>query len=141
MEGHPPSMAAFFVSLIPLMMDLDEKVKGMTTPDGKTHKFKLFADDLKLFVTDTEELNIVYDVICNFENVSGLKMHRDPSRGKCQALPFGSHRSFDNWPEWVSVKSKVKIVGGHSSNWILLSLLTVSWFLNAFLMLCTEHMA
>ena len=116
MEGHPPSMAAFVVSLIPLMMDLDEKVKGMTTPDGKTHKFKIFADDLKLFITDTGELNIVYDVICNFENVSGLKMHRDPSRGKCQALPFGSHRSFDKWPEWVSVKSKVKIVGGLFSN-------------------------
>ena len=116
MEGHPPSMAAFVVSLIPMMLVLEEKLKGLTTPDNKIHKYKMFADDLKLFLHDVEELNVAYDVICNFENVSGLVMHRDVTRDKCQALSFGSHRNFDNWPEWISVKDKVKIVGGLFSN-------------------------
>ena len=43
-------------------------------------------------------------------------MHRDPARGKCQALPFGSHREFQDWPEWVTVKSSMKIVGVMFSN-------------------------
>ena len=46
---HPPSMAAFVVSLIPLMYYLEEKIVGITTLDQKNHKIKLFADDLKLF--------------------------------------------------------------------------------------------
>ena len=43
-------------------------------------------------------------------------MHRDPARVKCQAVPFGSHRDFLLWPDWVSVKSSIKIVGGFLSN-------------------------
>ena len=43
-------------------------------------------------------------------------MHRDPARGKCQVLPFGSHREFQEWPELVTVKSSVKIVGVMFSN-------------------------
>ena len=116
MEGHPPSMAAFVVSLIPLMYSLDEKMLGISTSDSKTHKYKLFADDLKLFLKNVNELTVVYDVICKFESISGLEMHRDPTRDKCQALPFGSHRNYQLWPDWVSVKNKIKIVGGMFSN-------------------------
>ena len=76
----------------------------------------LFADDLKVFLRDTSEIESVYGIICSFEKVSGLKMHRDPARGKCQALPFGSHRQFQSWPDWVSVKDKIKVVGGLFSN-------------------------
>ena len=50
------------------------------------------------------------DTIVNFKVVSGLEMHHDPSRNKCQALPFGHHKVYTDWPEWVSVQNKVKIV-------------------------------
>ena len=43
-------------------------------------------------------------------------MHRDPSRDKCQALPFGRHREYNEWPGWVSVKNKIKVVGAFFSN-------------------------
>ena len=43
-------------------------------------------------------------------------MNRDPGRDKCQVLPFGTHVNFQNWPDWVSVKSKMKVVGGIFSN-------------------------
>ena len=36
MEGHSASMAAFVVSLIPLMKYMDEGLVGIATPDGKT---------------------------------------------------------------------------------------------------------
>ena len=116
MEGSPPSMAAFVISLIPLMLSVEEKMMGIVTPDDKVHRIKLFADDLKLFIKDLGEIGEVYDVICKFEQVSGLLMHRDPARGKCQALPFGSHRDNNLWPAWVSVKNKMKVVGAMFSN-------------------------
>ena len=45
MEGHPPSMVAFLVGLIPLMIELEQKMNGIQTWDNKKHKLKLFADD------------------------------------------------------------------------------------------------
>ena len=45
MEGHPPSMAAFVVSMIPMMNMLEENLTGITTPDSQTHK-KLFLSKL-----------------------------------------------------------------------------------------------
>ena len=116
MEGHPPSMAAFVVSLVPLMLALEEEVQGIVTNGSKRHKIKLFADDLKMFLSNINELNTVYEIICRFENVSGLLMHRDPLREKCQALPFGEHRNYQLWPDWVTVKNKIKVVGGVFSN-------------------------
>ena len=116
MEGHPPSMAAFVVSLIPMMVSLEEKLQGIQEDGIKKHKIKMFADDLKCFLKETGEVEVVYEEICKFEKISGLKMHRDPLRDKCQALPFGNHRSFNSWPAWVSVKDKIKVVGGVFSN-------------------------
>ena len=61
-------------------------------------------------------LGKVYETINNFELVSGTEMHRDPTREKCQALPFGSHRQYDGWPSWVTVKNEIKILGVYYSN-------------------------
>ena len=98
------------------MIALEEQMVGILTPDNKNHRIKLFAHDLKVFLKEVEEIPKAYEVICNFENVSGLKMHRDPKRGKCQALPFGKHRENLVWPEWISVKSSMKVVGAIFSN-------------------------
>ena len=43
-------------------------------------------------------------------------MHRDPTRGKCQALPFGRHKGYLNWPDWVSVRDEIKVVGAIFTN-------------------------
>ena len=94
MEGHPPSMAAFVISIIPMMTTLEEILSGIATSDGKCHKIKMFTDDLKVFLKDPCEIDLIYDVITKFERISGLVMHRDPKREKCQALPFGSHREY-----------------------------------------------
>ena len=111
MEGHPCSMACFVSCLIPVQVLLEESLEGMKTPDGKIHKTKSFADDGKVLLKHPEEINKVYEIIEKFEKVSGLEMHRDPNREKCQALVFGRHRQYQDWPEWVTVKEKIKIVG------------------------------
>ena len=93
MEGHPASIAAFVVSLIPFMVKLDQNVTGLEV-DGIIHKSKLFANNLKLFIKDLNEIFSIENIINDFEIVSGVKIHRDPSRGKCQALSFGTHQQF-----------------------------------------------
>ena len=115
MEGHPPSMAAFVVSMIPLMIGLERVLSGIKV-DKVKHKIKAFADDLKIFLLSTEEINPSYKVIEDFEKVSGFLMHRDPNRKKCQALPFGKHKNFKFWPEWVTVSNSIKVVGVIYSN-------------------------
>ena len=116
MEGHPPSMAAFVVGMIPLMKSLEDKLTGIKVDEGERHKIKLFADDMKLFLANPKEIDEAYDIIEKFEHVSGLEMHRDPARQKCQALPFGEHRSYGEWPEWVTIKEEMKVVGAMFSN-------------------------
>ena len=116
MEGSPSSMAAFVLCLAPLMVAMEEILGGIQTNDDINHKVKAFADDMKLFLADPKEIPLAYDLICKFEAVSGMKMHRDPRREKCQALPFGEHRDIRNWPEWVTVKDSIKVVGAWFSN-------------------------
>ena len=55
-------------------------------------------------------MNRCCSTISKFQKVSRLKMHRDPSREKCKALLVGLHRDFKGWPDWVTVKDKVKIM-------------------------------
>ena len=110
MEGHPPSMPAFVMQMIPLIYHLENSVKGIMV-NGKIHKVKAFADDVKLFLGSTSEIGAIYDVIEKFEGVSGLQMHRDPQRKKCQALSFGTHKTFNEWPQWITMSNQTKIVG------------------------------
>ena len=117
MKGHAPSIGAFVLAMAPLGHVLEEALEGITTPDGTKHTVKAFADDVKLVLKDLNaELRRVYDIISKFEFVSGTEMHRDPLRGKCQALPFGSHRNHDEWPAWITVKNEIKILGVLYSN-------------------------
>ena len=111
MEGSPCSMACFVAGLIPLLIELEENLEGITTPDGVKHKVKAFADDDKVFLKNPDEIHKAYEIIEKFEHVSGLEMHRDPARQKCSALVFGNHRDYNNWPDWVTIKDEVKIVG------------------------------
>ena len=54
MGGHPPSMAAFVLVLIPLMIILERILQGIEV-ECKRHKLKGFANDLKLFPKRPEE--------------------------------------------------------------------------------------
>ena len=110
-EGMSPSMAAFVTVMIPLLVSLDEVLEGIVSVSGKMHKAVGFADDCKIALKKPEEINEVYLIIEKFEAVSGLEMHRDPAKEKCQALTFGSHRLYQHWPDWMSLKSIIKIVG------------------------------
>ena len=87
-----------------MIVVLEEKLEGIKTKRLGNQKLKMLADDVKLFLRETKEIQTTYEVICRFETVSGLEMHRDPKREKCQNNQF--------WLEWITVKEKIKVVCG-----------------------------
>ena len=117
MEGHPASMGGFVIAMVPLMKVMESVMEGIVV-DSKNHKIKMFADDLKGFIKSLDEITVIEKIIEKFEKISGVILHRDPAREKCQALPFGKHKEFknwDNWP-WITKKETIKVVGALFSN-------------------------
>ena len=112
MEGHSPSMQIYCWSSGPLLKALDSKLSGIKTWDLTIHRTKSLADDLKICIQDPREVTAVDNTIQRFEGVSGLILHRDVARKKCNVLSFGSHRGFTQWPLWVNRVTKTKIIGG-----------------------------
>ena len=111
MEGHPPSMPCFVTAMIPLLIVLKRRLQGVKIHNGVTRKIFAFADDLKLILREPQEIHMIFGIIKKFQNVSGLEMHMDPGRDKCQALTFGNHRIYNNWPNWITIKDVVNILG------------------------------
>ena len=111
MEGHPCSSFLFVVGILPLLIELQKRLKGIDIGDNVNHNVKGYMDDLKCFLKDEDEIFLVDNIITKFEKVSGLIVHRDPTKLKCNILCFGKHRQYRSWPSWVNVSNKVKIVG------------------------------
>ena len=59
----------FVVSMIPLMKHLEEGLTGIRTDEGRNHKIKLFADDIKILLGNLSEIETAYNVIGKFEGV------------------------------------------------------------------------
>ena len=116
MEGHPCSSFLFVVGILPLLIELQKRLKGIDIGDNVNHNVKGYMDDLKCFLKDEDEIFLVDNIITKFEKVSGLIVHRDPTKLKCNILCFGKHRQYRSWPSWVNVSNKVKIVGAIFSN-------------------------
>ena len=117
MEGHPASMGGFVIAMVPLMNVMESVMEGLVV-EGKNHKIKMFADDLKGFIKSLDEITAIEKIIEKFEKISGVILHRDPAREKCQALPFGKHKEFKNWDywPWITKKETIKVVGALFSN-------------------------
>ena len=111
LEGHSASMQIYCMASGPLLKALECNLKGIKTWDSKVHITKALADDLKICLQDPSEVTFVDKTITKFEEVSGLILHRDISRKKCNVIRFGTHRSFDLWPPWVNTVTKSKIIG------------------------------
>ena len=112
LEGCPPSMAAWVVSSMALIIAIEKKVKGIQLKDGRVFKSRNFADDQKIFLREVNEIESVEAVVTDFEKVSGVRLHRDKTLKKCNVLPFGSHLTHDCWPYWVNVCTEMKVIGG-----------------------------
>lgn len=115
-EGSAPSMAAFVISTISLLKGLEEQLDGIRLPDNRLMKVFAFADDQKIALRTSDEINKVQDMVLRFEKISGLMLHRDVTRKKCNILSFGNHRNCKDWPVWVNQVQKTKIIGAYFIN-------------------------
>ena len=110
-EGSSPSMPAFVTAIAPVMEEILTKVEGIKIENNETYSIFGFADDQQVFLRNPDEIKIIHEIVKKFEMISGFQMHRDPKKGKCQALSFGEHRKYKEWPEWVSVREEVQVIG------------------------------
>ena len=116
LEGSPPSMGAFCISTFPLLIALERNMKGIKIKDGRVFKIKVFADDMKTFIREVREVEIIEKLIFNFEKVSGIYLHRDKTKKKCNILNFGRNRNHENWPNWINVVDQMQVIGGLFTN-------------------------
>ena len=110
-EGSSPSMPAFVAAIAPVMEEIESKIEGIRTKENEIHSIYGFADDQQVFLRRPEEIKVVQEIVQKFEKISGFQMHRDPKKGKCQALSFGEHKNYIEWPDWVSVREEVQVIG------------------------------
>ena len=115
-EGSAPSMAAYVISTISLLKALEEQLEGIRLPDNRLMKVFSFADDQKIALQNSDEIKKVQDMVIRFEKVSGLMLHRDVTRKKCNIISFGNHRNCNDWPDWVNQVQKTKIIGAYFVN-------------------------
>ena len=85
---HPQSMPAFAAVMGPVLVKLEKELKGITDGEGIIHKVYSFVDDTKAFIKNPEDLRTMNRIVERFEKISGMKMHRDKKKGKCQAFPL-----------------------------------------------------
>ena len=115
-EGSAPSMAAYVISTIALIKGLEDQLEGIQLPDNRIFKVFSYADDQKLALKHTSEISKVQDIVFRYENISGLMLHRDVARKKCNILSFGNHCQYKNWPHWINQVEKIKIIGAYFLN-------------------------
>ena len=116
MEGSPPSMGAFCISTFPLLIALERNIKGIKVKDGRVFKIKVFADDMKTFIKDVSEVKMIEELIFKFERISGIYLHRDKTKKKCNILNFGGNRNHKDWPDWINVVDRMQVIGGLFTN-------------------------
>ena len=110
-EGFPPSMCCWVIAQMALIIGLEQKLTGIELKDGRIIKDLNFADDQKLFLREPEEIHKVEEIVTKFEQVSGVKLHRNKLLKKCNILCFGQHRGYQKWPDFVNVVDSLKVIG------------------------------
>ena len=102
-QGDPLSPTIFVLSMQCLanFLKQDALYKGVVT-DQETLKFTMFADDVLLFLSDTnDQFSRILDALLEFSNHSNCKINLS----KCQAFHIGSNR---NWVNKSSIDKGLK---------------------------------
>ena len=95
-QGDPLSPTIFVLSMQCLanVLKQDTIYKGVVI-DQETLKFTMFADDILLFQSGTnDQFSRIFDVLLEFSNHSNCKINLS----KCQAFHIGSNRNFVDKP-------------------------------------------
>lgn len=112
-QGCPFSPLAFVLAVELMAIKIrNSNVKGVSLPgtENKSLKVKQLADDTTLFLTDTQDIEMVKQIIKDFGRFSGLQLNEN----KTNILPIGI-QTCDNKTPFNKV-TKIKILGIYFSN-------------------------
>ena len=131
-QGCPSSMNWFALGIDPLLVYLEKRLSGIlissiptcgpslrngALPAPVEERYTVYglADDVKPAVCKISEFSIVDTAARLFEQSSGCRLHRDPEKGKCQALPLGKWRNTlkqeDTGLPYLRLSSSIRMVG------------------------------
>jgi hypothetical protein len=131
-QGCPFSPLAFIIALEMLAIKIreDQLVKGIKLPISPFSvqptpllKILLYADDITLFLQDTDDLNRILQLLKEFSFFSALEVNKN----KTEAMWIGSTRHSKDQPCGISWKQKIKILGIFFSNSISASQIEDNW--------------
>ena len=95
----------FLESLIPMMIALEERLRGISDLDGRVHRAKFFADDLKALLKDPSEVDILYSTVCDLKvfQVSGCTGTQQ--EGNVRLYPLALTESFKTGQSGLLLKA------------------------------------
>lgn len=91
----------------------EDKIHGITLPDGSVTKIDQYADDTTIQISDIDSIESVFSLIRVYELASGCRINMDKTEG----LWLGSFRGRRDTPldlKWTS--DSVRILGFHLGN-------------------------
>ncbi|KAK2138195.1 hypothetical protein LSH36_3592g00004 [Paralvinella palmiformis] len=91
----------------------EDKIRGITLPDGTVTKIDQYADDTTIQISDIDSIESVFSLIRVYELASGCRINMDKTEG----LWLGSFKGRRDTPldlRWTS--DSVKILGFHLGN-------------------------
>ena len=114
-QGCPLSPLLFILAAEILAIKIrNSDIKGITIKSNfktekKEHTVKIqqYADDTSLFLKDTEDLEIAFEIFNNFELISGLKMNKT----KTQAMWLGIDKNNNATPFNLKWVKQIKLLG------------------------------
>ena len=111
-QGDPLSPYLFLLAIetLALVIRKDTAVKGVQFENSEIKQI-LYADDISLFVKDTNSINRLQYLFEEFRKVSGLKINK----GKTNFLWMGKDNDRPQIPLFGNLVQQVKILGIHFS--------------------------
>jgi hypothetical protein len=90
-QSCPLSMLLYSLGLRPFLRLLENQLPGIRIGRSKPFSVVAFADDVTLFLTSVDDLQLVKNAITMFERASGARLNAR----KSMALPVGPWRSLN----------------------------------------------
>lgn len=115
-QGDALSLFLFLVALEPLILaiNLNQNIKGIKTPTGSEMKTLCYADDANLTLSTQDSLNQSLQIIKDFGDASGLRVHGPGHAKSCTCLITHANATLQITnlpPDFKYIQDGIEILG------------------------------